>query len=70
MPPASTIHSAQSSRFVNCQGLTPIFQGLTPIFLGGAMQPAPVVAGMQRHSMRVTEREPERLAARVRKQAG
>ena len=29
------------------------------------MQTAPVVAGMQRHSMRVTEREPERLARRM-----
>jgi len=28
-------------------------------------QPAPVVAGMRRHSMRVTEREPERLARRM-----
>ena len=32
MPPVSTIHSAQSSRFVNCQGLTPIFQ-VTPDYL-------------------------------------
>jgi len=29
------------------------------------MQPAPVAAGMQRHSMRGTEREPERLARRM-----
>lgn len=29
------------------------------------MQPGPVVAGMQRPSMRVTEREPERLARRM-----
>lgn len=29
------------------------------------MQPAPVAAGMQRHSMRATEREPEPVAAAV-----